>query len=85
MPFICSICEEYSTDICVSCTKDTCANHLCAKCARCSDCCTCDIALEAESVPEPRLVYKTEVFEDNEDEEEEVDTRLQSRQVPEEA
>ena len=42
-PFICSICGEPSTDICVRCTKDACANHLCTKCQRCSDCCTCDL------------------------------------------
>ena len=46
MPFTCTICEEESTRICVVCTKDTCANHLCDKCARCSDCCTCGLALD---------------------------------------
>ncbi len=45
MPFACSICGEESTSICVWCTKDTCANHLCQKCARCSDCCECEVPL----------------------------------------
>ena len=48
MPFVCSICEEESTRICVRCTKDTCANHLCEKCSACSDCCDCEVRLEAE-------------------------------------
>jgi hypothetical protein len=47
MSFVCSICEEQSTRICVKCTKDTCANHLCDKCAACSDCCDCEIHLES--------------------------------------
>ena len=50
MPFACSICEELSTHICVSCTKDACANHLCLRCNRCSDCCECEEPL-AESTP----------------------------------
>jgi hypothetical protein len=50
MPFTCSICEELSTHICVSCTKDACANHLCLKCHRCSDCCECEDPV-AESAP----------------------------------
>lgn len=41
--FICSICGEASTEICVYCTKDACGNHLCEKCHRCSDCCECDV------------------------------------------
>lgn len=45
MPFICSICGEESTRICVRCTKDACNNHLCEKCLRCSDCCECEITL----------------------------------------
>jgi hypothetical protein len=45
MPFVCSICEEESTRICVLCTKDTCANHLCEKCGCCSDCCGCEVPL----------------------------------------
>ena len=45
MPFVCSICEEESTRICVRCTKDTCSNHLCEKCQRCSDCCECEVPL----------------------------------------
>jgi hypothetical protein len=48
MPFICSICEEESTRICVRCTKDTCSNHLCEKCGACSDCCDCELQLEEE-------------------------------------
>ena len=40
--FTCSICSEQSTDICVYCTKDACANHLCKRCKRCSDCCQCE-------------------------------------------
>ncbi len=46
--FVCSICEAQSTRICVKCTKDTCANHLCEKCAACSDCCDCEIRLDPE-------------------------------------
>jgi hypothetical protein len=42
-PFVCSICGEPSTRICVWCTKDACDNHLCAKCRRCSDCCECEL------------------------------------------
>src|ERR1035441_8701590 len=45
MPFNCTICGEESTRICVWCTKDTCANHLCQKCERCSDCCECEVPL----------------------------------------
>ena len=49
---ICSICSEPSTDICVYCTKDACANHRCDRCKRCSDCCECDVPLSAaEAVP----------------------------------
>lgn len=39
--FVCTICGEPSTKICVYCTKDTCENHICPKCLRCSDCCEC--------------------------------------------
>lgn len=53
MPFVCSICEEQSTRICVRCTKDTCSNHLCEKCGACSDCCDCEVRLEAETDAEP--------------------------------
>jgi hypothetical protein len=49
MPFTCAICEEASTRICVSCTKDTCGNHLCSKCNACSDCCSCEVKLDPES------------------------------------
>jgi hypothetical protein len=51
MPFVCSICEEQSTRICVRCTKDTCSNHLCEKCSACSDCCDCELHLEHEPLP----------------------------------
>lgn len=44
LTFVCSICAEAATDICVYCTKDACPNHRCAKCLRCSDCCECDLA-----------------------------------------
>jgi hypothetical protein len=55
MPFICSICEEESTRICVRCTKDACNNHLCEKCLRCSDCCECEVTL-SEPVHEPARI-----------------------------
>lgn len=45
--FVCSICSESSTSICVYCTKDTCTNHLCVRCRRCSDCCECEVPLTA--------------------------------------
>ena len=60
--FACSICSETSTEICIYCTKDTCANHLCVRCRRCSDCCECEFPLTASepesasippAVPEP--------------------------------
>ena len=51
MPFICSICEEESTRICISCTKDTCGNHLCEKCGSCSDCCSCEVTLDLTEEP----------------------------------
>lgn len=44
--FACSICNEPSGEICHWCTKDACANHLCARCQRCSDCCSCDVPLD---------------------------------------
>ncbi len=54
MPFLCSICEEESTRICVNCTKDACGNHLCDRCGRCSDCCACGITLnEPTYAPKP--------------------------------
>jgi hypothetical protein len=46
--FTCSICGEPSHEICVSCTKDVCANHRCERCKRCSDCCECEVPLSAE-------------------------------------
>jgi hypothetical protein len=51
MPFFCSICSEESTRICVRCTKDTCANHICDKCGRCSDCCECEVTLDEHAPP----------------------------------
>ena len=39
--FRCSICGDPSGEICVWCTKDACALHLCEHCRRCSDCCLC--------------------------------------------
>jgi len=51
MPFFCTICEEESTRICVTCTKDTCGNHLCDKCGCCSDCCSCEVSLDPQETP----------------------------------
>jgi hypothetical protein len=45
--FVCHICGEPSSEICVRCTKDACANHRCEKCKRCSDCCQCDFRRHA--------------------------------------
>ncbi len=53
--FVCSICCEPSTDICVYCTKDCCRNHRCQRCLRCSDCCGCDIPLGAPEL-EPEAI-----------------------------
>ena len=53
LTFVCSICGEASTSICVYCTKDACRNHLCDRCQRCSDCCECDVKLEEH----PELVH----------------------------
>jgi hypothetical protein len=64
MPFICSICEEASTQICARCTKDTCGNHLCEKCQRCSDCCECEVALE-EKLPPPVVRSMTPISGDS--------------------
>jgi hypothetical protein len=61
MPFTCSICGEESEQICVRCTKDTCANHLCEKCGRCSDCCECELALTGEAVERTAPEAATEV------------------------
>ena len=64
MPFVCSICEEESTRICVRCTKDACENHLCEKCGRCSDCCECELALDEHpnpSVGSARAVLSTAI------------------------
>jgi hypothetical protein len=55
MAFICTICEEQSTRICVKCTKDTCGNHLCEKCGACSDCCDCEVRLDNELENEDML------------------------------
>jgi hypothetical protein len=51
--FSCSICSESSTDICVSCTKDTCPNHFCLRCHCCSDCCACEVPLETTEASGP--------------------------------
>ncbi len=59
MPFVCSICEEQSTRICVRCTKDTCSNHLCEKCGACSDCCDCEVLLDQEESLFERPVYRS--------------------------
>jgi hypothetical protein len=48
LQFACSICGDASRDICVYCTKDACANHICERCHRCSDCCHCDIRMEMD-------------------------------------
>jgi hypothetical protein len=58
MPFVCSICEEQSTRICVRCTKDTCSNHLCDKCGACSDCCDCEVHLNNDEPPYERPSYR---------------------------
>jgi hypothetical protein len=55
MTFNCTICGEESTRICVWCTKDTCANHLCEKCGRCSDCCECEVPLDEPVHEAPRV------------------------------
>ncbi len=47
--FLCAICGEPSSRICIYCTKDSCDNHLCQKCHRCSDCCACEVPLETEA------------------------------------
>lgn len=53
--FTCSICGERSKDICVYCTKDTCANHRCERCKRCSDCCECDVPLSVAEAQQAEL------------------------------
>ena len=50
MVFLCSICEQESTRICVNCTKDACSNHLCGRCDCCSDCCDCEVPLDGPEV-----------------------------------
>ena len=53
LTFTCSICGEPSSDICIYCTKDACANHRCERCKRCSDCCECEVPLsEVEATEE---------------------------------
>jgi len=54
--FVCSICGEKSSDICVYCTKDACANHRCLRCKKCSDCCECEEPLSAAEVAEAEAV-----------------------------
>jgi len=56
MTFTCSICGESSQEICVYCTKDTCANHMCERCHRCSDCCVCESPIIREQKAEPMPV-----------------------------
>lgn len=64
--FVCSICNEASSEICVYCTKDACLNHLCARCFRCSDCCACDMPVFREesngttTLPEPEVEVAVE-------------------------
>ncbi len=67
--FSCSICGETSTHICVYCTKDACANHLCERCHRCSDCCACGAQVFNEEfadystdghISEPHSPHETE-------------------------
>jgi len=93
MPFYCSICEIESTQICAYCTKDTCANHICAKCQRCSDCCACELALDAppahevhhtEYVRKPEYSEQDDV-EADEEEIEEPDDQVASHDLPQEA
>ncbi|HEX4747920.1 MAG TPA: hypothetical protein VH302_00125 [Bryobacteraceae bacterium] len=72
----CSICGETSHEICVYCTKDTCANHMCERCHRCSDCCVCEspiiredkveeAPIESVVEPEPEIaIEKEEVFQE---------------------
>ena len=49
--YVCSICSEPSTEICIYCTKDACANHRCERCRRCSDCCECEVRLREPDSP----------------------------------
>jgi hypothetical protein len=58
--FVCSICGESSTDICVYCTKDTCSNHRCVRCRRCSDCCECELPLTAAEPVRETVATATE-------------------------
>ncbi len=58
--FTCSICGEPSTEICVYCTKDVCANHLCLRCRRCSDCCLCEVPLGEPPAKEDAVPSATE-------------------------
>lgn len=53
MPFVCSICEQESTRICVFCTKDACNIHICGRCGCCSDCCPCEVPLNEPMLSEP--------------------------------
>ena len=53
MPFVCSICEQESTRICVFCTKDACNIHVCGRCGCCSDCCPCEVPLNDVPLSEP--------------------------------
>lgn len=53
MPFVCSICEQESTRICVFCTKDACNIHICGRCGCCSDCCPCEVPLNEPPLIQP--------------------------------
>jgi len=53
VPFVCSICEQESTRICVFCTKDACNIHLCGRCGCCSDCCPCEVPLNEPPLSDP--------------------------------
>lgn len=60
LAFVCSICGESSTQICVYCTKDACSNHCCERCRRCSDCCECELRLDdpGNKYPEPGIQHR---------------------------
>jgi hypothetical protein len=58
--FVCSICGDSSTHICIHCTKDTCVNHRCIRCRRCSDCCECEEPLTAAEATEEPVVAAAE-------------------------
>lgn len=55
MAFSCTICGQVSTSICVSCTKDTCDDHLCILCKSCSDCCPHEVRLDEHREARPTV------------------------------